>query len=58
MPFISEGEANVRQGMEVKGNREYVRSAVEASLERLNVKQIDVYYQVDTISILTPRRTH
>ena len=32
----------------MKGSREYVRSAVEGSLERLNIKQIDLYYQVDT----------
>ncbi len=32
-------------GFGVDGSREFVRSAVEASLKRLNVKQIDLYYQ-------------
>ena len=36
------------QGMEVNGSRDYVRSAVEASLARLQIKQIDLYYQVYT----------
>jgi aryl-alcohol dehydrogenase-like predicted oxidoreductase len=40
------GRAIALQGMNVKGSREYVRSAVEGSLERLNIKQIDLYYQV------------
>lgn len=31
--------------MEIKGNPEYVRSACEASLKRLNVDVIDLYYQ-------------
>ena len=29
----------------MKGTREYVRSAVEGSLERLNIDCIDLYYQ-------------
>jgi aryl-alcohol dehydrogenase-like predicted oxidoreductase len=33
------------QGPEVHGSPEYVRSAVEGSLERLGVDQIDLYYQ-------------
>ena len=33
------------QGVGVKGSREYVRSAVEASLQRLNIDHIDLYYQ-------------
>ncbi|CAK0786087.1 hypothetical protein CVIRNUC_009300 [Coccomyxa viridis] len=32
-------------GMSVKGTREYVRSAVEGSLKRLNIDCIDLYYQ-------------
>ena len=32
-------------GIGMDGSREYVKSAVEASLKRLNVKQIDLYYQ-------------
>lgn len=37
-------------GMIVKGNKEYVRSCCEASLQRLGVDYIDLYYQhrVDT----------
>ena len=31
--------------MSVKGTREYVRSAVEGSLKRLNIDCIDLYYQ-------------
>ena len=50
MPAISNTEAIALQGMSVKGSREYVRSAVEGSLERLNIKQIDLYYQVDALS--------
>lgn len=33
------------QGMGVRGDREYVRTAVEGSLKRLNIEQIDLYYQ-------------
>ncbi len=33
------------QGMGVRGSREYVRQAVEGSLERLGIDQIDLYYQ-------------
>ena len=33
------------QGMGVRGDKEYVRTAVEGSLKRLNVEQIDLYYQ-------------
>ncbi|PON73850.1 Aldo/keto reductase/potassium channel subunit beta [Parasponia andersonii] len=37
-------------GIKVKGSPEYVRSCCEASLKRLNVDYIDIYYQlrVDT----------
>lgn len=31
--------------MSVKGTREYVRSAIEGSLKRLNIDCIDLYYQ-------------
>ena len=31
--------------MGVRGDREYVREAVEGSLKRLNIEQIDLYYQ-------------
>ena len=33
------------QGMGVRGDREYVRTAVEGSLKRLKIEQIDLYYQ-------------
>ncbi len=33
------------QGLGVRGDREYVRTAVEGSLKRLNIEQIDLYYQ-------------
>ena len=33
------------QGMGVNGSPEYVRSAVEGSLQRLNIDYIDLYYQ-------------
>ena len=33
------------QGIGVKGSPEYVRLAVEGSLERLNIGTIDLYYQ-------------
>ena len=33
------------QGMGVRGDREYVREAVEGSLKRLKIEQIDLYYQ-------------
>ncbi len=39
------GIPNALQGMGVRGDREYVRSAVEGSLERLGIQQIDLYYQ-------------
>lgn len=32
-------------GISINGSKEYVRQAVEGSLKRLNVKQIDLYYQ-------------
>ena len=32
-------------GFGILGSKEHVRSAVEGSLKRLNVKQIDLYYQ-------------
>lgn len=32
-------------GMSVKGNPEYVRACCEASLDRLGVDYIDLYYQ-------------
>ncbi|CAL5228578.1 g11736 [Coccomyxa viridis] len=32
-------------GLGVRGDREYVRTAVEGSLKRLNIEQIDLYYQ-------------
>lgn len=37
-------------GMGIKGSPEYVRSSCEASLKRLDVEYIDLYYQhrVDT----------
>ena len=54
VPAISNEEAVALQGMTVKGSREYVRSAVEGSLERLNIKHIDLYYQVDTLSSVRP----
>ncbi len=33
------------QGMGVNGSPEYVRSAVEGSLKRLDMETIDLYYQ-------------
>jgi diketogulonate reductase-like aldo/keto reductase len=49
-------------GAQVRGDAEYVRSACEASLQRLNVDYIDLYYQhrVDTttpieITVRNPR---
>ncbi|KAK9851359.1 hypothetical protein WJX84_007777 [Apatococcus fuscideae] len=33
------------EGMSIDGSREHVRQAVEGSLKRLNVRQIDLYYQ-------------
>ncbi|CAL8463588.1 g3122 [Coccomyxa elongata] len=39
------GVCHTEQGMGVRGSREYVRQAVEGSLERLGIDQIDLYYQ-------------
>ncbi|KAK9917251.1 hypothetical protein WJX75_002355 [Coccomyxa subellipsoidea] len=39
------GAEFTEKGPEVHGSPEYVRSAVEGSLERLGVDQIDLYYQ-------------
>ena len=36
---------NALQGMGVNGSPEYVRSAVEGSLKRLDINTIDLYYQ-------------
>jgi aryl-alcohol dehydrogenase-like predicted oxidoreductase len=33
------------QGMRIRGDRQYVREAVQGSLERLGVDCIDLYYQ-------------
>ena len=33
------------QGMKVRGDRQYVREAVQGSLERLGVDCIDLFYQ-------------
>jgi aryl-alcohol dehydrogenase-like predicted oxidoreductase len=42
---MHDGVLLMGQGMGVCGTREYVRQAVEGSLKRLNIKQIDLYYQ-------------
>lgn len=33
------------EGATINGSKEHVRQSVEGSLKRLNVKQIDLYYQ-------------
>ncbi|XP_058738646.1 probable aldo-keto reductase 1 [Vicia villosa] len=47
---ISRGDGPGFGGMSIKGSPEYVRSCCEASLKRLGVEYIDLYYQhrVDT----------
>ncbi|WJX85547.1 palmitoyltransferase akr1 [Trifolium repens] len=47
---ISRGQGSGFTGMTIKGSPEYVRSCCEASLKRLGVEYIDLYYQhrVDT----------
>ena len=36
---------HVLQGMRIRGDREYVREAVQGSLDRLGVDCIDLFYQ-------------
>jgi hypothetical protein len=42
---ISRGQGSGFTGMTIKGSPEYVRSCCEASLKRLGVEYIDLYYQ-------------
>jgi aryl-alcohol dehydrogenase-like predicted oxidoreductase len=58
---ISRGSGSGFTGMSFKGSPDYVRSCCEASLKRLGVEYIDLYYQhrvdksvpiEDTVSIV------
>jgi len=43
--FALGGLSNSPSGVNVNGRPEYVRQAIEASLKRLNVEYVDLYYQ-------------